>query len=335
MSLIRYFSRFDDGEVVRWAFRGLLIGAIGVLALDLHDLSRENGWWTPEAAAASAAVRSDPAAGGETDAPMPSSDPRRFVTTDEAILGQPMTFTLGSGGVLAGRRQHRAGLGRALRRRDRGARRICEDRFAEFAGRRARRRHGHGQDCCGSAGIATEVADGALCASSCPLFFAGGKTRTAGAKGGDRRASVLCRRDRPDRAGAGDVRRAGDDRAHFAASGRHGRRPGALAACARYAAAGALLLLAARNLPTTGWSRRRLQWRRKTGRLSERFQSISSARLIAVPCRRRTAVRLGLGAISSRSRGRCSWQGRAPCRPERADRRCLLRPPVRQRRSSP
>jgi hypothetical protein len=31
-------------------------------------------------------------------------------------------------------------------------------------------------------GIATEIADGALCASSCPLLFAGGKTRTAGAE---------------------------------------------------------------------------------------------------------------------------------------------------------
>jgi hypothetical protein len=31
-------------------------------------------------------------------------------------------------------------------------------------------------------GIATVVADGALCASSCPLFFAGGKTRSAGEK---------------------------------------------------------------------------------------------------------------------------------------------------------
>ena len=37
----------------------------------------------------------------ETDVPIPSDDPRRFVTTDEEILGRPMTFTLGSGGVLA------------------------------------------------------------------------------------------------------------------------------------------------------------------------------------------------------------------------------------------
>ena len=39
--LKRYLSRFDDGEVVRWAFRGLLLGAIGTLAIDLRDLSAE------------------------------------------------------------------------------------------------------------------------------------------------------------------------------------------------------------------------------------------------------------------------------------------------------
>ncbi len=33
--------------------------------------------------------------------PIPSDDPRRFVTTDEDILARPMTFTLRSGGVLA------------------------------------------------------------------------------------------------------------------------------------------------------------------------------------------------------------------------------------------
>jgi hypothetical protein len=30
----RYFARFDDGELVRWAFRGLLVGAVAVLVLD-------------------------------------------------------------------------------------------------------------------------------------------------------------------------------------------------------------------------------------------------------------------------------------------------------------
>ena len=61
--VMRYLSRFDDGEVVRWVFRGMLLGAIGVLALDLRDLSRENGWWSPEAALPACAFRSDPAAG--------------------------------------------------------------------------------------------------------------------------------------------------------------------------------------------------------------------------------------------------------------------------------
>ena len=98
---MRYLARFDDGKAVRWAFRGMLIGTIGVLALDLRDLSRENGWWAPEASLP--ALPSDPILPPvvETDTPIPPDDPRRFVTTGEDILARPMTFTLGSGGVLA------------------------------------------------------------------------------------------------------------------------------------------------------------------------------------------------------------------------------------------
>ena len=98
--VVRYFARFDDGELARWIFRGMLLGAVGVLALDLRDLSLENGWWSPEAALP--AAPSDPILPPvvQTDAPIPSDDPRRFVTTGEDILGRPMTFTLESGGVL-------------------------------------------------------------------------------------------------------------------------------------------------------------------------------------------------------------------------------------------
>jgi hypothetical protein len=178
---MRYLSRFDDGEVVRWAFRGMLIGTIGVLALDLRDLSRENGWWSHEAALP--ALPSDPILPPvvETDAPIPPDDPRRFVTTGEDVLGRPMTFTLGSGGVLA-----------AEGSIDPGA----ASRFAaEIAARgeyvktvSLNSPGGALDDAMAMAklvrdkGIATEVADGAICASSCPLFFAGGLTRTAGPK---------------------------------------------------------------------------------------------------------------------------------------------------------
>lgn len=179
--LVRYFSRFDDGEVARWAFRGMLLGAIGVLALDLRDLSRENGWWAPEAAMP--VLPADPILPPvvETNGPIPSDDPRKFVTTGEEALGRPMTFTLGNGGVLA-----------AVGSIDPGS----AARFAAEIEARGEYVKTVSLNSPGGAlddamamaklirgkGIATEVADGALCASSCPLLLAGGLTRTAGAK---------------------------------------------------------------------------------------------------------------------------------------------------------
>ena len=75
---MRYLSRFDDGEVVRWAFRGMLIGTIGVLALDLRDLAREQ--WLVADRAAAPAHASDPILppAVETATPLPSIDPRRM-----------------------------------------------------------------------------------------------------------------------------------------------------------------------------------------------------------------------------------------------------------------
>jgi hypothetical protein len=179
--VMRYLSRFDDGEVVRWAFRGMLLGAIGVLALDLRDLSRENGWWAPEAALPIAP--SDPILppAVETDLPIPSDDPSRFVTTGKEILGRPMTFTLGNGGVLAAEGSIDPGS---------AARFAAEiEARGEYVKTVSLNSPGGALDdamamakIVREKGIATEVADGAICASSCPLFFAGGLTRTAGGK---------------------------------------------------------------------------------------------------------------------------------------------------------
>ena len=179
--VVRYLSRFDDGEVVRWAFRGLLIGAIGVLALDLRDLSRENGWWSPEMAAPALPTEPLLPPAVDSDAPTPSSDPRRFVTTDEARLGQGMVFTLGAGGVLAAEGsiepssasrfeaeiEARGEYVKTVSLNSPGG--ALDDAMA--MARIVRER-----------GISTEIADGALCASSCPLLFAGGVTRIAGAE---------------------------------------------------------------------------------------------------------------------------------------------------------
>ena len=180
-AFIRYLARFDDGEVVRWAFRGLLLGAIGVLALDLHDLSRENGWWAHEAAAPPSQAEPLLPPAVETSSPLPSKDRRRFVTTDEARLGQPMTFTLGSGGVLAAEGSIEPGTAARfeaeLEARGEYVKTVTlnspggalDDAILMAATLRKR-------------GLSTEVADGALCASSCPLLFAGGVTRIAGPK---------------------------------------------------------------------------------------------------------------------------------------------------------
>lgn len=179
--LVRYFSRFDDGEVVRWAFRGLLLGAIGVLVLDLRDLSRENGWWGPEAAQLSAPA--DPILPPviQTDAPVPSDDPRRFVTTAEELLERPMTFTLGGGGVLAAEGSIDPGssarLAAELEARGEYVKVVSLNSpggALDDAMAMARLIRGKG--------VAAEVADGALCASSCPLLLAGGLTRTVGAR---------------------------------------------------------------------------------------------------------------------------------------------------------
>ncbi|MBA3447955.1 MAG: hypothetical protein H0T56_10175 [Pseudaminobacter sp.] len=177
---MRYLMRFDDGEVVKWAFRGLLIGTIGVLAMDLRDLAERNGWSAQQAGLAMPAGPVLPPA-VETDAPAPSSDPREFVTADDAALRRPMVFSLGGGGVLSAQGSIEPGTA------------------ARFAAEIAARGEyvktvslnspgGALDDAMAMAktvrdmGLATEVADGAICASSCPLLFAGGETRLAGEK---------------------------------------------------------------------------------------------------------------------------------------------------------
>lgn len=177
---MRYLSRFDDGEVIRWAFRGLLIGAIGVLAIDLHDLWQANR---------RAAEMFDPAVEAtpvlppavETSATPASSDPRPFLTTDDGVLGQPIAFSLGAGGLLTARGSIDPGAA------ERFAAEIAER--GEYVKRVALDSPGGALDdamamarLIRERGLDTEVADGSLCASSCPLVLAGGKQRHAAEK---------------------------------------------------------------------------------------------------------------------------------------------------------
>ena len=179
--VVRYFARYDDGELVRWIFRGMLLGAIGVLALDLHDM------WTDRSRVRDATTSGlgapailPPAVHGTGDGKV-TVDPRDNITGEDEALRAPVTFTLLSDGVLA--------VDGYI---DNGA----LDRFrAELDTRgeyvetvRLNSPGGSLDDAIGMAqllrerNVATEVVDGALCASSCPLILAGGATRTVGAK---------------------------------------------------------------------------------------------------------------------------------------------------------
>ena len=179
--VLRYLARFDEGEVMRWAFRGMLVGTIGVLALDLSELVERNGGLLPaeqEQAAAKPGVPPDV----EIDMPSNSGrDPREFLTIDQEALKDAMRFTLVSGGVMTAEGTIEPGA----------AQRFAEEIAArgEYVQTVALNSPGGSvEDAMSMArllrekGIATEVADGALCASSCPLVLAGGKERRAGGK---------------------------------------------------------------------------------------------------------------------------------------------------------
>jgi hypothetical protein len=177
-AFLRLVSRFDDGEMVRWALRGLLIGAVGVLGFDFHELSGAYGWW-PAGAAAPVLHAAPVLPAVHAGRPLPSRDAGRFVTSDEATLGQPMRFELGAGGVLAAEGSIEPGtairFAAEIEARGEHVKTVTlnspggalDDAMAMAKLLRER-------------GIGTEVADGAICASSCPLLLAGGKVRSAG-----------------------------------------------------------------------------------------------------------------------------------------------------------
>lgn len=174
-----YLARFDDGEVLRWAFRGLVIGTIGVLGLDLRDLVEQNGWALAGVTAPSDTLLPVVPPAVRTDTAAPAGRPRPDVTADDETLRRQMRFELKPGGMLAAEGSIDPGA----------AGRLIEELAArgEYVKTVSLNSPGGALDdamTMGRAirekGIATEVADGALCASSCPLVMAGGVSRRAG-----------------------------------------------------------------------------------------------------------------------------------------------------------
>lgn len=182
-AIARYLARFEEGRLVRAIFFGMLIGTATVLGLDLKRLVDENGLFVEPQERSDTAVTVPvlPPAVETTASEGSGNDPRRFITTDEAVLREPVRFALEAGGLL-----------RLTGTIDTGA----AQRFAAEVAARGEYIRAVSLDSPGGSledamamarlirknGFATEVADGAICASSCPLVLAGGAERHVGAR---------------------------------------------------------------------------------------------------------------------------------------------------------
>lgn len=166
--LIDRFIATDDGAILRVAFYALLAGTAAVLFVDYRELTGA------EASSPTAPLRPilPPAQEGPVTGPMPA------VTTAPEVLEHPLAISLGSGGVLS-----------LVGTIDPGA----AERFAAELAARGEYVQTITLDSPGGSvddalamgqlihdrGLTTRVNAGALCASSCPIVFAGGATRSA------------------------------------------------------------------------------------------------------------------------------------------------------------
>ena len=169
--IVAWLSRLDDGAILRAAFFVMLAGVLSVLYIDFNELS-EYG--------------SD-AYSGPLEPVLPAFDPDGsatpvgpVVTSDPDLLREPLKIALGAGGVLSLSGTIDPGAGERvadeLAARGEYVTTVSFDSpggsvdDALFIGRLLAEK-----------GYASRVAAGALCASSCPLAFAGGRERFASA----------------------------------------------------------------------------------------------------------------------------------------------------------
>ncbi len=188
-NFLRWLNETPDESVLRLIFGALLIGAIGVFALDYRDLATRPNPKPHKAATASPGV---------TGEPLPDRRGRRGGPGQkgDARLRAPMTFDLLADGRLMAVGTIEVGTAGAF--------------AAEVAKRGSYVKkvvlHSPGGSVTDAIKIgrliremkfATAVEDGSYCASSCPLIFAGGLDRRAAPKAaiGVHQIAVLA--DRP------------------------------------------------------------------------------------------------------------------------------------------
>ncbi len=167
---IRWIASFEDGAILRAAFFVMLSGTLAVLYIDYRELSvaeTTGGLIAPNQPVLPA-----------FDPDSPTTGPGPAVTTDFETLKRPLSIALTTGGVLdltgtidvgsaarfAAEVGARGDYVKTVALNSPGG--SVDDALAIGALIRER-------------GFATSVASGALCASSCPLVFAGGAERQA------------------------------------------------------------------------------------------------------------------------------------------------------------
>lgn len=169
-------GRYGAETAKRWALGLVLAGAVALIVSDLYTLAREGGWWDqPEFVRQQVSV----------PVIVTARDDRALAAPDAAgdsargPLDRPLRFTLERGGVLLARGTI-----------DEGA----AGRFIEEIAALGRRITTIALDSPGGSlddamamatvirrnNLRTQVPDGAICASSCPLVLAGGVSRTVG-----------------------------------------------------------------------------------------------------------------------------------------------------------
>jgi hypothetical protein len=169
------FARLEDGVLMRTIFFVMLAGASGFLLLDYQTLVQV------EPAALSTPIRPilPSVERPELDPDSPGFRPGERVVTDEAVLAQDLVIDLLPGGMLVLRGTITEGsaeqVAAELAVRGEYVNTVLLDSPGGAVGEALRI-----GELIRRAGYATQVDDGGLCASSCPLVFAGGVARVAG-----------------------------------------------------------------------------------------------------------------------------------------------------------
>jgi hypothetical protein len=170
--LVAWLAGFEDGAIMRVAFFGLLIGTLSVLYVDYRELTEGEGLALamPQQPILPAF---DPGNSGTSPHPQVTSSPEDLdqnlviALQPAGVLSLTGTFDIGSADRFAAEITARGEYVATIALDSPGG--SVEDALTI-----ASLIHDRGFD--------TDVAAGALCASSCPLVFAAGKARTASAQ---------------------------------------------------------------------------------------------------------------------------------------------------------